>query len=329
MIINEKPLVTYVLLAYNQEEFIRQAFESALAQNYSPLEIIVSDDCSHDRTFEIIREIASNYNGPKSLQIFRNEQNLGIGAHIQKIVEVARGSILIMAAGDDFSQPSRTEKTVEAFQKNDEAYGFISGFNYVDEHSEKTGLVWLPNKKSINSLEAMSRGEIHCPGASCAWSARLFHGWTPLIGVTHEDRVLPFRVLLSGGKIECSDELLVSYRSIGGISRNSRDDLLINPKKARSKELIRILPDAKIRLLDFEKKYSAESKKDILRILLAKEVSKLEMEISALGSAGIFMDFGYVKLLFGRALTMPSLRAYLKVRFHLIYLFFRKFISKW
>ena len=48
-----KPLLTFAVGAYNQERFIREAVESAFAQTYSPLEIVLSDDCSRDRTFEI------------------------------------------------------------------------------------------------------------------------------------------------------------------------------------------------------------------------------------------------------------------------------------
>ena len=53
---NTRPLLTFGVCAYKQEQFIREAVEAALAQTYSPLEIILSDDCSPDRTFEIMQE---------------------------------------------------------------------------------------------------------------------------------------------------------------------------------------------------------------------------------------------------------------------------------
>jgi len=48
----DRPLVTFALVAYNQEQYIREAVEGAFAQTYEPLEIILSDDCSSDRTVE-------------------------------------------------------------------------------------------------------------------------------------------------------------------------------------------------------------------------------------------------------------------------------------
>ena len=60
----EKPLLTYCLVTYNQEKYVRESVLSAFAQTYLPLEIVLSDDCSTDRTFEIMRELAAGYREP-------------------------------------------------------------------------------------------------------------------------------------------------------------------------------------------------------------------------------------------------------------------------
>lgn len=105
----ERPLVTFALFAYNQEKYIREAVEGAFAQTYSPLEIILSDDCSSDRTFEIMQEMAKGYEGRHSIQIRRNEVNRGVVNHLASIVLAARSEYIIVAAGDDISKPERTE----------------------------------------------------------------------------------------------------------------------------------------------------------------------------------------------------------------------------
>ncbi len=68
----DRPLLTFILLAYNQERYIAEAVEGALGQTYSPLEIILSDDCSGDRTFELMKEAADEYRGPHEV-IVRTE----------------------------------------------------------------------------------------------------------------------------------------------------------------------------------------------------------------------------------------------------------------
>ena len=52
----EGPLVSFCVKCYNQERYIGEALEGAFAQTYRPLEIVISDDASTDRSWEIITE---------------------------------------------------------------------------------------------------------------------------------------------------------------------------------------------------------------------------------------------------------------------------------
>ncbi len=51
------PLITVLLTTYNTEDYVREALQSAFGQTWSPLEILISDDCSTDRTAHIIVEV--------------------------------------------------------------------------------------------------------------------------------------------------------------------------------------------------------------------------------------------------------------------------------
>jgi glycosyltransferase involved in cell wall biosynthesis len=114
------PLVSFVLLAYNQQAYIREAVEGAFSQTYSPLEIILSDDCSKDETFEIMQEMAAAYSGPHRILLNRNSSNLGIGIHYNKVMELASGAIVELAAGDDISLPWRTVDSVRILEQDEE-----------------------------------------------------------------------------------------------------------------------------------------------------------------------------------------------------------------
>jgi len=111
-------LVTFALFAYNQEHFIRDAIRGALSQTYEPLEIILSDDCSSDRTFEIMQEMADAYEGPHRVRLNRSPENLGILGHLIDVGREARGSILVVAAGDDISKPERVAALIPMFQRS-------------------------------------------------------------------------------------------------------------------------------------------------------------------------------------------------------------------
>jgi glycosyltransferase involved in cell wall biosynthesis len=86
-----KPLLTFAVCTYNQEVFVREAVEAAFAQTYSPLQIILSDDYSQDRTFEIMRTLAESYRGPHQVVLNCNPTNFGIGRHVNRLVELTRG----------------------------------------------------------------------------------------------------------------------------------------------------------------------------------------------------------------------------------------------
>ena len=104
----DRPLVTFALFAYNQEQYIREAVEGAFSQTYEPLEIILSDDCSSDRTFEIMQEMSAAYEGPHEVRVRRSIANVGTLAHLLNAAKESKGKIFVVAAGDDISLPERT-----------------------------------------------------------------------------------------------------------------------------------------------------------------------------------------------------------------------------
>ena len=114
--------VTLALFAYNQQAHVRAAVEGALAQDYDgPLEIILSDDGSRDDTFAVMQDVARAYSGPHHVRLNYNDHNLGLSAHVNRVLAMAQGEIIVMAAGDDISLPGRVTETVAAFARHPEA----------------------------------------------------------------------------------------------------------------------------------------------------------------------------------------------------------------
>src|SRR6266705_2136002 len=129
-----KPLLTFAIAALNQERFIREAVEAAFAQTYSPLEIVLSDDHSEDRTFEIMKEMAAAYRGPHKIILNQNPARRCIGGHINRIIEISNGELIIGAAGDDVSLPGRTQLAYETWEKSGRrATSIYSNFTQIDE----------------------------------------------------------------------------------------------------------------------------------------------------------------------------------------------------
>ena len=90
---SNKPLLSFLMICYNQELYVREALTSVLQQDLADeqLEIIVSDDCSQDKTYAIVQEVASSYHGPHRLILHRNDHNVGIGANFYQAYTLAQG----------------------------------------------------------------------------------------------------------------------------------------------------------------------------------------------------------------------------------------------
>lgn len=206
----ERPLVTFALFAYNQEKYIREAVEGAFSQTYQPLEIILSDDCSMDRTFEIMNEMAAEYRGPHLVRVRRSSSNLRLANHINCVAREAQGEVVVVAAGDDVSEPSRTEALVAVFIRSPDTYAAFSNYKTIPGGAtdERCGI----KNEFITLTEAlMNGGGVHV-GAAYAYRRLCFFWPAPLPDwVQLEDRILPFRAALLGA-VRYTGKPLVRYR---------------------------------------------------------------------------------------------------------------------
>src|SRR5947208_1619268 len=151
--IMDRPLLTYLVATYNQERYIREAVESALAQTYSPLEIIISDDCSRDRTFCIASEMAAAYRGPHNVRLNRNPINIGIGPHANRVMDLCQGKLLVAAAGDDVSLPERTETIYQAWEQSGRrATSIFSSYSTISSDGRDLGVGGLRGDPADTAL---------------------------------------------------------------------------------------------------------------------------------------------------------------------------------
>ena len=91
---SKRPLVTVALFSYNQEHYVGEAIASILAQDYSPLEIILSDDCSTDNTFMVMQQAAKIYSGPHKIVLNRNLINLNLAEQRWYSVQIQMSNAL-------------------------------------------------------------------------------------------------------------------------------------------------------------------------------------------------------------------------------------------
>lgn len=207
------PLITFVLTGFNQERYIRDAIQSTFDQSYEPMEIVLSDDCSTDSTYDIMVSMAAAYRGPNKVSVVRNPTNVGCTRHILARGREANGDIVIIGQGDDISLPGRASKIAAAFSP-DTACVF-SLVSIIDEHGKVIAPVAsrpLRLRKVKLFLRKFDDGDA-IQGSSAAYRRWVFGvPITPKNRDTTEDFYLAHYLKLLGARIVRLDEPLLLYR---------------------------------------------------------------------------------------------------------------------
>lgn len=113
MATKEKIKVSVLIPLYNSRDYIAATIMSILNQTFQDFELVLLNDKSADDTAEIIAGIKD----PR-IRYYENEQNLGISASRNKLIELSRGEYLAILDHDDISLPQRLEKQVAFLEAN-------------------------------------------------------------------------------------------------------------------------------------------------------------------------------------------------------------------
>jgi len=216
------PRASLLLLAYNQEQHIEEAARGCLAQQCEPLQIVFSDDASSDRTHAILRDIAASYAGPHRVVVRRNERNLGIAGHYNRLVDESCGELLITAAGDDISTPDRVARLLAAWDATGQRADLVSSHLIdIDAAGVEHGVLAVDDLAAHGGLDGWCRRRPFVIGAGHAFTRRLMQRFGPIdSAVPYEDQIMVFRALVAGGATTV-DAPLVRYRRGGESARPS------------------------------------------------------------------------------------------------------------
>lgn len=210
--------LTLAVISYNQEEFVEHAVRGALAQNYSPLEIVLSDDASSDGTFEVLKSSIEGYDGPHDVILNRNEHNLGLAGNVNRVMEIATGDIVLLAGGDDVSMPHRAARSAEVLQAEEDCLCVSFGTIHFDGSDMPTGGLTQPrmDHRRFTKMDYVATPSFHLNGASRAFRRRAFDFFGPIgADCPTEDSVMLLRCILLGDVL-ATPEPQVHYRVHGG-----------------------------------------------------------------------------------------------------------------
>lgn len=115
-----KPYISVIMPVYNVENYVSTAVQSILDQTFENFELIVIDDASTDKTFDII----NRFKDQRIIKL-QNKANIGIANTLNKGLKLAQGEFIARMDGDDVSKPDRFNKQLNFMKSNPEL--IISG----------------------------------------------------------------------------------------------------------------------------------------------------------------------------------------------------------
>lgn len=166
-----RPMVSVAMIAYNKAGTIAESIRGVLKQKADfPVELIITDDCSTDSTFQIASEFKSRY--PGIIKLYRNSHNLGLQRNYIEAFSHCRGKYLAICDADDYwCYPGKLRRQVSYMEKNSGcAITFHRVINYYEADSSKslsnggqkthTTISDLSRSNYITNLSVMYRREL-------------------------------------------------------------------------------------------------------------------------------------------------------------------------
>jgi glycosyltransferase involved in cell wall biosynthesis len=211
------PLVSVLLVTYNHEKYVSQAIEGALMQKTDfEFEIVIGEDCSADRTREIVMEYALKY--PKKIKALLHPKNLGAGGKINSLttLQKCKGKYIAICEGDDYwTDELKLQKQVNFLESNTEfAICFHNSMIISDDNSESIAYSNSPNQMEVTTFEDLVKGE-YIYTATCVFRNDHFRRFPLKFAEYFNNYTLDLHNA-QFGKIKYINEVMSVYRKHNG-----------------------------------------------------------------------------------------------------------------
>jgi glycosyltransferase involved in cell wall biosynthesis len=125
--------ISVAMCTYNGEKYIKTQLESILKQTVTVDEIVICDDGSKDKTFEIIAQFQIEY--PNKIFLYKNSVNMGSTKNFEKSISICTGDYIFLSDQDDLWKQDKVRKIISIFDENPKLEGVFSNGDLMDENS--------------------------------------------------------------------------------------------------------------------------------------------------------------------------------------------------
>lgn len=198
-------LISIIMAAYNAEKTIEKAINSVLNQTYPNFELLVVNDCSKDRTVELVRNIAAK---DSRVRLISNVKNSGVSYTRKHGLEEANGSWIAILDSDDAWAPDKLEKQIE-LQKKMNADLLFTGSAFMD--SDGQPIDWYLQAPTEVTYRQLLKQNV-LSNSSALVRKELYAKYYAVGDGMHEDFAIWLSILKEGRKAYGVDEPLLIYR---------------------------------------------------------------------------------------------------------------------
>lgn len=208
--------VSIITPSFNSEAWIEKTYDSIKSQTFSNWEWLITDDCSDDGTWFLIKELSTK---DQRIKVFKNNHNSGAAVSRNNSLSHAKGEYIAFIDSDDLWLPTKLEEQVR-FMSNNVDFSFTA-YELIDENDNRL-------KKSVDSSHSgeftykdmlRKRATMGCSTVMLRRNA-FFDISMPLIR-TGQDYALWLKLLKSGKNAYLLNSVLTQYRILpNSISRN-------------------------------------------------------------------------------------------------------------
>lgn len=201
---NDDVLVSVIMPTYNSKSTFNESVQSVMKQTFTNWELLITDDCSTDGTYEWAVNIAKT---DKRIKVFKNSINSGAGVSRNKSIENANGKYIAFLDSDDLWFPEKLEKQISFMEKNDILLSYTY-YQKINMNGEIGAIISSPDK--INYKELLKSNVIGCLTAIYN-KDKLGKIYMPEIR-KRQDMALWLKILTKIDYAVCYPEVLAYYR---------------------------------------------------------------------------------------------------------------------
>jgi len=217
--------LTFIIISYNEKEYLEQAVQSCMSQNLEDYEIIIGDDGSSDGSIEIIENYTKK--NPEIIKYFVSDRtgvvtkdviaSLRVSDVIQRALTMASGEYCVILSGDDyFYQGNFFQRAVSFLERNPDYVTYVGGYEKVwEDRPPAADFIRYPRKLY------WARKYVHL--STFVFRKSVFDGGMFLQRFC-DDTGLRYSLAFSG-KWKCESQVMFAYRQRGGSIMHTADRL--------------------------------------------------------------------------------------------------------